>query len=445
MEVKKEQTEAHNCSGFRKKMGYKFSESFRQRIRSEYLKSGSISQVSKLLHINRVTVRRWLRTSEPKPRPISEGQKFLRENSEKILKLFEDSGQNDSVLQRLIKQKWSKDIPLRMLERFTKSAREQLNRTERTIRFETTPGKQMQIDFGEKDVVIGGDVRRIHFFVGVLSYSRRSFAKAYWVENQDAWLDGIESALHYFGGVPCWIVSDNTKCLISNRRNCGFEKFGERVQLLCSHYRTGIVPTAPYKPRSKGKVERQVRYIKENALVGTDFKNLKDLNHWLQQWEQDFADKRVLREFASEQNTPQERFTLEKKQLGQLNSKLFEVKYEERKADEKARIQIENQKYELPEEFANQIVQVQIGYSRTSVVAAGTTRHFNLNRAKVLYLKETDKWTHLSAVSNGRISTFPIGGISKRLNMTGVASKASLLTRNYDRLCGISKDKKSKE
>ena len=55
----------------------------------------------------------------------------------------------------------------------------------------------MQIDFAEKDVIVNGETLRGHFFIAVLGYSRRIFAKAYSAENQAAWLDGIESAFFF--------------------------------------------------------------------------------------------------------------------------------------------------------------------------------------------------------------------------------------------------------
>ena len=42
-----------------------------------------------------------------------------------------------------------------------------------TVRFETLPGRQLQIDFGETRVPIGEETVRVHLFVATLGYSRR--------------------------------------------------------------------------------------------------------------------------------------------------------------------------------------------------------------------------------------------------------------------------------
>ena len=86
-----------------------------------------------------------------------------------------------------------------------------------TQRYEVPPGDEMQIDFGFDEVLIAGVKTRVCVFVAVLSYSRRVFAKLYPVENQAAWLNGIESAFEYFNGVPVAVVSDNTRCLVDGR------------------------------------------------------------------------------------------------------------------------------------------------------------------------------------------------------------------------------------
>ena len=75
-------------------------------------------------------------------------------------------------------------------------------KAEATIRFETPPGHQLQIDFGEVRVVVGSETVRVYLFVATLGYSRRIFVQAFRHERQSAWFDGTEAAFRYFGGVP---------------------------------------------------------------------------------------------------------------------------------------------------------------------------------------------------------------------------------------------------
>ncbi|WP_304405679.1 DDE-type integrase/transposase/recombinase, partial [Turicimonas muris] len=121
-------------------------------------------------------------------------------------------------LQRTIKEKFNQDINIRMLERFCKCFRKAIRSTvspeDRTVRFETEPGDQLQIDFGEKVLIIAGEQTKVYFFVCKLGYSRKIFVKAYLNKKEQAWLDGLESAFYYFGGLPVTIVSDNDTALL---------------------------------------------------------------------------------------------------------------------------------------------------------------------------------------------------------------------------------------
>ncbi len=85
-----------------------------------------------------------------------------------------------------------------------------------TVRFETPPGCQLQIDFGERGVRIGDEVVRVYFFVATLGYSRLVYVRAFRHERQSAWFDGIESALEHFGGLPGEVLLDNAKALVEH-------------------------------------------------------------------------------------------------------------------------------------------------------------------------------------------------------------------------------------
>jgi transposase len=84
-----------------------------------------------------------------------------------------------------------------------------------TVRYETAPGQQLQIDFGSTVAVVDDQPLRIHLFVATLGYSRRCFVTAFLHERQSAWLQGLEGALRHFGGVPREVLLDNARALVS--------------------------------------------------------------------------------------------------------------------------------------------------------------------------------------------------------------------------------------
>ena len=124
-------------------------------------------------------------------------------------------GNADVVRQELQRQHGIK-ASLRTVERTVQPLRQVLNAEARaTVRFETPPGKQMQIDFGERRIVIGGEPVRVYLFVATLGYSRRCYVQAFRHERQSAWLDGIEGAFRHFNGLPEEILLDNARALVT--------------------------------------------------------------------------------------------------------------------------------------------------------------------------------------------------------------------------------------
>ena len=182
-------------------------ESTRAVIKRLHEKEGKgIRELARDFSVSRNTIKRCLNGSYVKNRKKSPNQMFLQKHYEQIKQMYYEHEGFCIPLQRTIKERFKFDIGLRMLERFCQPFRKALkNETaqrNRAIRFETQPGDQMQIDYGEKDLILGGKRTRIYFFVSKLGYSRRIFAKAYLNKKEASWLDGIESAFHYFGGLP---------------------------------------------------------------------------------------------------------------------------------------------------------------------------------------------------------------------------------------------------
>jgi transposase len=154
-----------------------------------------------------------------------------------------------------------------------------------TVRVETAPGAQMQVDFGEKRVTIAGHALKVFLLVAVLSYSRRVFVKAFLRERQDDWREGIAAAFVHFGGVPRTVLGDNARALVLGRdRATGTVTFHPRYLAFCRDWDVQPRACAPYRARSKGKVESGVKYVKRNALAGRTFASFAVLEQHLAGW-----------------------------------------------------------------------------------------------------------------------------------------------------------------
>jgi transposase len=161
-------------------------------------------------------------------------------------------------------------------------------------RIECDPGDEAQVDFGTGAPVVGpdGKRRKTHVLRVVLSHSRKGYSEAVYRQTTDDFLRCLEDAFRHFGGVPRRVVLDNLKAAVT-KADWFDPEINPKVRSFGEHYGTVFLPTRPYTPRHKGKVERGVDYVQENALRGRSFAALEEQNRFLRDWELTVADTRV--------------------------------------------------------------------------------------------------------------------------------------------------------
>ena len=146
------------------------------------------------------------------------------------------------------------------------------------LRFETDPGKQAQVDFGDFKVVEwDGSERTLYLFSMVLGFSRTPYCE--YLERCDmrSFLDAHQRAFAYFGGVPAQILYDRMRNVFI-RKVAGKTEFTKGLMTLADHY--GFTPeVAPaYSPWVKGKVERPMDFIREGFWRGYQFTDIETAN-----------------------------------------------------------------------------------------------------------------------------------------------------------------------
>ena len=161
-------------------------------------------------------------------------------------------------------------------------------------RMECRPGEEAQVDFGTGASVVkpDGKRKRTHVFRIVLSHSRKAYSEAVYRQTTDDFIRCIENAFHHFGGIPKTLVIDNLKAAVI-KADWFDPELNPKILAFCEHYSTVILPTKPYTPRHKGKVERGVAYVQDNALKGRTFNSLQEQNAYLLEWETSVADTRI--------------------------------------------------------------------------------------------------------------------------------------------------------
>jgi transposase len=161
-------------------------------------------------------------------------------------------------------------------------------------RMDFAPGEQMQVDFGLGAWVRqeNGRKRRPHVFRAVLSCSRKGYSEAVWNQRTETFLRCLENAYRHFGGVPATTTPDNLKAAVLHP-DWYDPDLNPKLAAFAEHYGTVILPTRPATPRHKGRVEREVDYVQENALKGRCFDSLAAENAYLADWEKNVADTRI--------------------------------------------------------------------------------------------------------------------------------------------------------
>ncbi len=228
---------------------------------------------------------------------------------------------------------------------------------ERIWRMECAPGEEAQVDFGMGAPIVDeiSGRRRCWVFRIVLSYSRKAYSEAVFRQTTEVFIRCLENAFRYFGGVPKTIILDNLKAAVKHADWYDPELI-PKIAEFGRHYDTTLLPTLPYTPEHKGKVENSVKYVKNNALKGRTFKALSGENEFLTNWEKNVADCRI---HGTTRQQPCKRFEIEKPHLRPLPQSLFPCFQEGRRSVHRdSLVEVAKSYYCVPSEYIDNKVWV---------------------------------------------------------------------------------------
>ncbi len=276
---------------------------------------------------------------------------------------------NADVVRQDLAREHGLSVSLRTVERAVAPLRQALWAEARaTVRYETPPGRQLQIDFGELSVAIGGESGRVYLFVATLGYSRRCYVQVFRHERQSAWFDGIEGAFAHFGGVPQEVLLDNARALVDHHDAATREvRFNERLGALARYW--GFTPRAcaPYRAQTKGKDERCVGYVKRNAIAGHEFASWSALEAHLGWWLREIADVRA---HGTTGEPPIERFRREEAgALKPLDGRppFRQVRDLVRRVQPDCTVELDTNAYSVPWQLIGETVRVVVAGGRVGI------------------------------------------------------------------------------
>lgn len=335
------------------------------------LKWGS-KRIARELGIAKNTVKRYLRLEAALPVQVRPNARRLdADRRELARRLFATVAEGNAVVVTRELRRAGIQVGVRAVQRLVApDRRAKLVAEAATVRFETKPGQQMQIDFGQKWVTIAGERVRVHLLVAVLSYSRRIYVKAFASERGDDWREGIAGAFRHFGGVPAELLCDNARALVAARdRETQTVTFHPAFAAFCKDW--DVVPRAcgPYRARTKGKTESGVKYAKRNGLAGREFASFADLEAHLEAWMSE-ADARV---HGTTFERPVDRFAAELRALRQLPVRplVARVVRLQRQVPNDALVNVDTVRYSVPHDLVRQAVEVDVGDQIIRVFHAG--------------------------------------------------------------------------
>jgi transposase len=245
----------------------------------------SISAIARKEGISRNTVKKYLKEDVNPDRRIGTKRPSKLDPYKDMVKELMEKGIYNSVVvfERIAEKGYMGKISI--LKEYMQPLRPPMVKEGPAVRrYETKPGSQVQMDWGIcKYTDSKGRVRKVACFVMVLGYSRVRYIEFTRRCDVPSLLRCIVNAFEYFGGVPAQLLTDHMKTVVlhvENKKaiwNEAFETFAADL---------GFVPRLcrVRRPKTKGKVERLVSYVKDNFMPGREFTDILDLNNQAMRW-----------------------------------------------------------------------------------------------------------------------------------------------------------------
>jgi transposase len=325
-------------------------------------------RIARELGVARNTVRRYLRGAPAEVQEHLAARRLDDAGRAEALRLFDAEAEGNAVVvARLLR-----DRGLAASVRTVQRAVEDRRRSQRasqvaTVRFETAPGEQMQVDVGQRLVRIAGQLVRVFFVCAVLGFSRRLFVRAFLSARQDDWREGIAGAFRRFGGVPRTLLIDNDGALVIGRdETTQTARLHPAFAAFCRDFGVEARVCRPYRARTKGKTESGVKYVKRNAIAGRAFASFADFEGHLDGWMRE-ADERV---HGTTHERPIDRFLREEATaLRPLPANPLPLRERRlrRKVANDALVDIDTVRYSVPHRLVRTEVEVLVGESEVHI------------------------------------------------------------------------------
>ena len=317
----------------------------------------SIRGIAEDLGVARNTVRRYLNSAEAmRPKPRKRRASKLDPCTEYVDRRISEGLENCVVLHRELKA-LGYDGGYSMLKSYV-SPRRRRRQPEATVRFETAPGEQAQVDWGSLAYLDeGGKKHRIWVFVMTMGWSRACCVELVRRADTASFIQCHVNAFEYLGGVPRRCLYDNAKVVTLGRDEDKQPIWNQRMLDFAMRVGFEVRLCQPYRAQTKGKVESGVKYVRRNMWPSMRFTDDADLNRQGLEWCGSVANRRI---HGTTHRVPWEMLAEERPSLGQVPGRGVLAPYlrEDRKVARDCFVSWEGSRYGVHWKWVGKTVQV---------------------------------------------------------------------------------------
>jgi len=232
-----------------------------------------------------------------------------------------------------------------------------------TIRYETNPGLQGQVDWKESMRLISkhGEIFEINVFLMILGYSRYKYIELTLNRNQDTLFQTMVNGFQYYGGVPKEILFDNMKTVVDHSRTSyGQAVINSRFYEFSKDMGFEVVACRAFRPETKGKVENLAKSLEHLRVYNHEFEDLEELDEMVREFNEEL--NHTISQATKE--TPKSRFQKEKEYLNSLPNKDilegFNTLPVTRKVSKESMIVYNKSKYSVSPKYVGKTVEISV-------------------------------------------------------------------------------------
>lgn len=273
------------------------------------------SELARRLGCNRRTVKRYISGGNTTKRKERESKSIVDNYRSIIVDKIDNYGATSMAVYKFIEKKGYSGGYLTVNNFVKKHKNNEVKKA--TIRFETTPGLQAQVDWKEKVKMVNanGEMFEVNIFLVVLGFSRLKFIKLTSNKNQKTLFECMVEAFKYMGGIPKEMLFDNMKTVV-NRAESTFKNVVLNIKFKAFSQDAGFEPITcrPYRAQTKGKVETLAKLVDRLKVYNEEFETFEDLEKIVNSFNNDINNEIS----QATRETPFERFIKEKEYLSPL-------------------------------------------------------------------------------------------------------------------------------